>query len=227
MATRSLAAVRLLASPGRLALVALGAAIVAAMVIRVAQTIVEGAFPPHLWAQQFANGLALGFVYALIALGYTLVYGILFMINFAHGEVLMLGAFAGFFGLDASERAGLIAASPLGIVALAFLAGMTVSTLAGILLERIAYRPLRNAPRLVPLISAIGASIFLQNAALLAFGPRTKVYPTPQIAGLAGGQAIGEVFVPNTSILILIISVVMMVGLGWVVNRTRFGRAMR
>ena len=139
----------------------------------------------------------------------------------------MLGAFAGFFVLDASERAGLIAASPLGIVALAFLAGMTVSTLAGILLERIAYRPLRGAPRLVPLISAIGASIFLQNAALLTFGPKIKVYPTKSVDFLSGGQSFGETFIPNTSLMIMALTILMMFGLVLVVNRTRFGKAMR
>ena len=114
------------------------------------------------------------------------------MINFDHGEVLILGAMAGFFVLDASISSGLLEANTFVTIVIVFLAGMAASVVVGVLLERIAYRPLRGAPRLVPLISAIGASIFLQNAALLAFGANVKIYPTPGITGLAGGQTFGD-----------------------------------
>src|SRR5512136_585306 len=125
------------------------------------------------WIQLLIDGLTIGGVYAVIALGYTLVYGILFMINFAHGDVMMLGSFAGFFTLTALNASGHLNRSPASAilcVGVAFLAGMLSAMAVAIVLERIAYRPLRMAPRLVPLISAIGASLFLENAAQLMFG---------------------------------------------------------
>jgi branched-chain amino acid transport system permease protein len=135
------------------------------------------------WLRFAITGLILGGMYALIAIGYTLVYGILSMINFAHGEVMMIGAFGGYFvfeifrqipapSIEDPERM-FINAQPILSIFIAFIAGMAIAALAGYLLEKIAYRPLRNAPRMVPLISAIGASTFLQNAGQLLFGPQT------------------------------------------------------
>ena len=122
-------------------------------------------------------GLAQGSIYALIALGYTLVYGILFMINFAHGEVFMSGAYIGFFAITALERNGVLASQPALALALTLLVGVVASIVVAVLLERIAYRPLRGAPRLVPLITAIGASITLQQLFLRLFGGATRTYP--------------------------------------------------
>ncbi|MEJ5222112.1 MAG: hypothetical protein WHT63_08915, partial [Tepidiforma sp.] len=129
------------------------------------------------WSDQFVNGLTTGSLYALIALGYTMVYGVLKMINFAHGEVFMLGSFAGYGALVAmggNELSGpVIALAILGAVIVA----MTASVSASVVIERLAYRPLRNAPRLAPLISAIGVSIFLQYLVLEQTSARAKFYP--------------------------------------------------
>ncbi|HEY8475973.1 MAG TPA: branched-chain amino acid ABC transporter permease [Chloroflexota bacterium] len=178
-----------------------------------------------MWGFQVVNGLVLGGVYALVALGYTLVYGILFMINFAHGEILMIGAYAGFFTMQALGRAGVVESHPLLAVLAALLVGMLSSAIAGIALERIAYRPLRNAPRLVPLITAIGASIFLQNAALLMFGPAIKVYP--RLALLTGGWQIGQFFLSRLAVAIVVLSLLLMIALYLLIHYTNLGRAMR
>ena len=134
------------------------------------------------WANLTVIGVALGAVYALIALGYTLVYGILRMINFAHGEVFMTGAFVSFFFATAYEKSGFLS-QPYRRPAILFVGAMTVSTGVAVLLERVAYRPLRNAPRLVPLITAIGASLFLQNTFQGFFGAETRGYPRPELLG--------------------------------------------
>jgi len=135
--------------------------------------IVQNLYGPETWARLLIAGLVIGSVYSLIAIGYTLVYGILLMINFAHGEVMMLGAFAGFFVFEAANAIPVTNASgaqisftnayPALTILIAFVVGMCISSLIGYLLEKIAYRPLRKAPRLIPLISAIGASFALQN----------------------------------------------------------------
>jgi branched-chain amino acid transport system permease protein len=178
-------------------------------------------------------------VYAVIAIGYTLVYGILFMINFAHGEVMMLGAFAGYFVFEAlnatvvNAETGLtfLNAYPIPAIILAFLAGMTVSTILGIYLEKIAYRPLRGAPRLVPLISAIGASIFLQNVAQLMFSPQRRTYTNPDILARNSGWTIlisgRPVIITYTGAFTFVLSILLLIGLWILVQRTRFGRAMR
>ncbi len=182
------------------------------------------------WISQLINGLVLGGVYALIALGYTLVYGILFMINFAHGEVMMMGGFAGYFVLQAMTSLGWTNGttwqSVLSIVIM-MLAGMAVSILIAVLLERLAYRPLRSAPRLVPLISAIGASFFLQYSALLIFGALPHPYKKPAV--ISGIWKIGEsgISITYTGIFIFVVSIVLMLALRIIVNRTKMGRAMR
>ncbi|MCG3140112.1 MAG: High-affinity branched-chain amino acid transport system permease protein LivH [Anaerolineae bacterium] len=183
-------------------------------------------YPPAYWAFQISNGLVLGGVYALIALGYTLVYGILMMINFAHGEIVMFGAYAGFFVLAACDATGFTKTNQVATLLLVFGAGMLVSMLMGIGLERIAYRPLRAAPRLVPLITAIGASVFLQETSRLIFGAPIRVYNKP--AMLQGAITLpGNVAVPITGAFIIVASIIMMVVLYWLVQHTRTGRAMR
>ncbi len=139
--------------------------------------IADGGYSLERFVQNFIFGLAQGSIYALIALGYTLVYGILLMINFAHGEVFMAGAYIGFFTIDAFERNGLLVSQPLLALVLTIITGIVSSVIVAVLLERIAYRPLRNAPRLVPLITAIGASIALQQLFLRLFGASTRRYP--------------------------------------------------
>ena len=153
--------------------------------------VVQHEYGPDTWTRLLISGLIIGSVYALIAIGYTLVYGILFMINFAHGEVMMFGAYAclytfmGFKAIKVGET-NFLNAYPVLAIILVFIIGMLVSATLGYFLEKIAYRPLRKAPRLVPLISAIGASIFLQNAAQLLFSPQLRDVTNPDI--LTRGQ---------------------------------------
>jgi branched-chain amino acid transport system permease protein len=190
----------------------------------------ETDYTVQYWISQLTNGLVLGGVYALIALGYTLVYGILFMINFAHGEVMMMGGFAGYFALQGLTAIGwtngTTGQSVLSIVIM-MLSGMLVSILTAVILERLAYRPLRSAPRLVPLISAIGASFFLQYSALIIFGALPHPYKKPAI--ISGIWKIGEtgIAISYTGIFIFITSIVLMIALRLIVNRTKMGRAMR
>jgi branched-chain amino acid transport system permease protein len=152
------------------------------------------------------------------------------MINFAHGEVMMMGGFAGFFTLQLMNTLGWSDGTPLqsGVtVFLAIAAGMIASVLTGITLERLAYRPLRGAPRLVPLISAIGASFFLQYTALLFFGAIPHNYNKPAI--INGGIKVGDtgIFISYTGAFIFIAAIVLMVALFFIVQRTKLGRAMR
>ena len=138
--------------------------------------LVEQKFTPDIWVRFAISGLILGGMYALIAIGYTLVYGIMFMINFAHGEVMMMGAFGGYFVFELfnfipaatveDPKLTFLNAHPYISVITAFAVGVFISGLAGYFLEKIAYRPLRKAPRLILLITAIGASTFLQNVAM-------------------------------------------------------------
>jgi len=279
--------------------------------IHIAGVIQEASYPATFWGLQLVNGLVLGGVYALVALGYTLVYGILFMINFAHGEVLVLGTFGGWFALTYITNLGggsfeVGAASVAGVllpllVAVLFLplealaerrsrgrsahpepsptwmitlftlpfrfilgalvgyallqalggyaphiylvvitifgllfvvgAGMLTSMLTAIGLERVAYRPLRGAPRLTPLISAIGASFFLQQAMLNIFGPLPRVYVRPQLltgtVNVGLGGELGAIPVTKTGIIIVLTSIVLMIFLYLFVQRSKTGRAMR
>ncbi|MCS7056492.1 MAG: branched-chain amino acid ABC transporter permease [Thermoflexales bacterium] len=206
----------------------IGILIVAIVLARAITVSIAEGYPLTFWASQLVNGLVLGGVYALVALGYTLVYGILLMINFAHGEVMMIGGVAGFFGLQLAQALGWMSGS-VAQVAIALLAvmgiGMIGAMLTGVTLERIAYRPLRNAPRLVPLISAIGASLFLQYSVLLVFGVSPLVYQRPAL--ISGGFRVGPVFIPYTGLIIFLTSLALMAALFIIVQRTRLGRAMR
>jgi branched-chain amino acid transport system permease protein len=171
--------------------------------------------------QQLINGLILGSLYALVALGYTMVYGILELINFAHGEIVMLGAMVSVTVLAALTAAGVPVAIALP---LALAAAMAVCVATGVLVERVAYRPLRTAPRLAPLITAIGVSIILQNLAMIVWGRQYLSFPPVievQIYDFFGAT------VTNVQLLIVLVSAVTMGGLLLLVNRTRLGRAMR
>jgi branched-chain amino acid transport system permease protein len=205
---------------------AIGLLIVIAILARAVSVSLSENYPLTFWVSQLVNGLVLGGVYALVALGYTLVYGILLMINFAHGEVMMVGGVAGFFGLQIASSLGWLdgSAAALGLL-FALLAGMGVAALTGVTLERVAYRPLRGAPRLVPLISAIGASLFLQYSVLLIFGVQPMVYQRPAL--IADGLRAGPVFVPYTGLIIFVTSLLLMGMLVAIVQYTRLGRAMR
>jgi branched-chain amino acid transport system permease protein len=181
-------------------------------------------FNPEVIINQVINGLTIGGIYALIALGYTLVYGILFMINFAHGEIFMFGSFGGFAALTYFVNSGLADSHPNLSIIIAFLVAMAISSVLGALLERIAYRPLRNAPRLAPLISAIGASIFLQNVMMLIIKARMQVYPDVIQEQYI---EIGWVNISHFQILIIMGSVLLMVLLYLFIQKTKTGKAMR
>ena len=177
------------------------------------------------WANLIVIGVALGAVYALIALGYTLVYGILRMINFAHGEIFMIGAFGSYFFASAYSRSGFLDRHPIPALMILFIAAIVVSTVVAMLLERIAYRPLRGATRLVPLITAIGATLFLQNSAKGFFGSQTRGYPRPEI--LSGSLHIGSVPIDKVEVLVLCTTAVAVGALQVFVRRSKTGRAMR
>lgn len=175
--------------------------------------------------QQLVNGAVLGATIGLIALGYTMVYGIIQLINFAHGEVFMVGAFAGLAAYRYVLPESLTDNVPLTL-AVVLLAAMLVSVVTAMLLERLAYRPLRNAPRLAPLITAIGASIVLQEAVRLFYPGGKRLQSFPRIIS-TGTFEIGGVTVAWTSAFAVVIAVVLMVALDAFVNRTRIGKAMR
>jgi len=177
--------------------------------------------------QQLINGLTLGGVYALIALGYTLVYGVLQILNFAHGDVYMVGAFIGYFVMIAAGGpAASVIPMPL-MIFLMFAVSMLGTGVLGIVIERFAYRPLRNSSRIAPLISALGVSILLQNAALLIFGSTVRSYDTSSFIPSTAGFAVGDVTVDAIRLMVLILSLILMFALGRWVNKTQVGRAMR
>ena len=171
-----------------------------------------------LFLQQLINGLSLGSVYALIALGYTMVYGIVKLINFAHGDILMLGAYSGYFMLRQ------FGTTPVGMF-LAFIFAMVVCAVISILIERFAYRPLRSAPRLNSLITAIAVSLILQNGArVLPFiGPNPRQYPTMETVNLN----LGVVSISNIQLIVIALSAILMIVLNYIINYTKTGKAMR
>ncbi|MDX2140070.1 MAG: branched-chain amino acid ABC transporter permease [Chloroflexota bacterium] len=211
-------------------------------------------YQPEQFLRQLTFGLAQGSIYGLIALGYTLVYGILAMINFAHSEVFMAGAYIGFFAINATEQVGLLLTNPLLALLITLAVGMAASVVIALLLERIAYRPLRNAQRLVPLITAIGASIALQQIFLRLFGASARRYPDvnlyilPQVFPLECDVVDGarvcrgldlisgrydvlvfgiELRLLPIHFLVFFLALVLMTALWFYVNRTRTGKAMR
>jgi branched-chain amino acid transport system permease protein len=184
----------------------------------------EGSMGP-VYLQQFINGLTIGSVYALIALGYTMVYGVLEMINFAHGDVYMVGSFLGLLVVALmGPSASLVGGSVALVLAATLLGAMAGCALLGIGIERIAYRPVRGTSRLGPLIAALGVSLFLQNAAMLIVGTRPKAFPALVEKQL---YHIGGAVFTNLQILILAAAVGLMLLLDQFVRRTRWGRAMR
>jgi branched-chain amino acid transport system permease protein len=221
----------LLGRPGRLSVLgvvlwALRIGVVVGVVVGAWATLSSGNLSGGTWVTLFTAGLSQGAIYALIALGYTLVYGVLLMINFAHGEVVMLGAFSGMFVANALLSPDAPMASvPVLALLIVFAAAMLTSMLVAIVLERVAYRPLRRAPRLVPLITAIGASLFLQYTAFGMFGARTRRYPAMEL--LSGRVDIFGLSFKRIELMAIIAAVVLMAVLFYFVERTRTGRAMR
>jgi branched-chain amino acid transport system permease protein len=171
-----------------------------------------------IFLQQLLNGISLGSIYALIALGYTMVYGIVKLINFAHGDILMVGAYTGYFVLT------WFGVSPVTLIA-AFLFSMVLCALLGVVIERLAYRPLRNAPRLNSLITAIAVSLILQNGArVLPFiGPNPRQFPRPQVSNIT----LGSFSVSNIQIIVIVLSALLMLILNYIINYTKRGKAMR
>lgn len=221
--------------------------IVAAAVIFIGQKALQA---PHLFLRQVVNGIQLGFVYALIALGYTMVYGIVKLINFAHGDVFMVGAFTSFYAISRFQLhawpAAVFPGLPqglailIGTISVVFLS-MVVCALLAVTIERIAYKPLRNAPRISALITAIGVSFFLEyfGALPFVFSPNFITYPRPfnvvtyyiqgGIFRLEAGQAPppNSVLFSNILIIIVVASLVLLFALQYIVRRTKIGKAMR
>jgi branched-chain amino acid transport system permease protein len=177
--------------------------------------------------QELVNGITTGALYALVALGFSMVYGVLKLLNFAHGDLYMVGAYIGFFVIQLfGGAAALSIAVPLLLVIMFVVAAGLVGGL-GVAIERFAYRPLRDAPRIAPLITAIGVSFFLESSALLLFGAQYRVYNTSEFISLSSGIRIGSVTIDSVQILVLVLGLVLMIGLRMLVNRTRLGKQMR
>ncbi|MBP2655917.1 MAG: ABC-type transporter, integral rane subunit [Firmicutes bacterium] len=164
--------------------------------------------------QQIINGISVGSIYALIALGYTMVYGIIRLINFAHGDIYMLGAYVGFYCTTVFQFSFLPA----------LLMAMIVAAIAGMIIERVAYRPLRYAPRMAVLITAIGVSLLLEYGGILVVSPQTRTFPAVFPTTLYN---IGGVIISSQQVLILAVSIILMVILTYTVQRTKIGKAMR
>ena len=174
--------------------------------------------------QNLLNGIAAGSIYALIALGYTMVYGILKLINFAHGDVFMIGSFVGFYsGRHLAARVNSEAAG-LGSAALILALAMIICGIVGYLNERIAYRPLRNAPRIASLITAIGVSFFLEYGGQMVFGPDPKFFPTLVPKNIIH---LGNITTTNYQFIVLGVAIAFMALLQYIIYGTKFGRAMR
>ena len=168
----------------------------------------------HQFAQQLINGVSLGSIYALIALGYTMIYGIIKLINFAHGDIYMVGAYFGF-----------VATSMLGLSFLpALIFSMVAAAIVGIIIERVAYRPMRNAPRIAILITAIGVSFFLEYGMILIATPQPRTFPAVFEGAIYN---VGGLIVNSQQIVILVSALVLMAGLTYIVNKTKIGKAMR
>jgi len=181
----------------------------------------------RFFIQELVNGITQGSLYALIALGYSMVYGVLKLLNFAHGDLYMVGAFIGYFVIQ--WFGGPMALSipvPLLLLLMFLLAGGGVGAL-GVAIERFAYRPLRDAPRIAPLITALGVSFFLENAMLLLFGASYREYNTSAFISFSTGIHIGVLNIDIVRIMVIVLSVLLMIGLTLLVNRTKLGKQMR
>ena len=183
----------------------------------------------HYFFAQLVAGLTLGSLYALLALGYSMVYGILKLLNFAHGEVFMIGSYIGYFVLTAFGGAVSPSIPVVLLIVLMFVAAMAGSGVLGVIVERFAYRPLRRASRIAPLISALGVSFFLQQTATLLFGSIPKQYNTFSLNGgsLFNRITIGSFEIQYMQLIVIVSAAALMVVLIQLVSRTQVGRAMR
>jgi len=189
----------------------------------------------HYFFAELVSGITVGSVYALIALGYTMVYGVLKLLNFAHGDVYMIGAYIGFFVMNALGSPSNPVLPIVPLILLAFAAAMVGCGILGVVIERFAYRPLRNAPRIAPLITAIGVSFFLQQTAVLLFGANPRSYDTFSLQPNSSGtgvlfqtiQITKNLSIQYVQLAVILLTIVLMTGLSLFVWRTRTGKAMR
>jgi branched-chain amino acid transport system permease protein len=177
--------------------------------------------------QELVNGITTGALYSLVALGFSMVYGVLKLLNFAHGDLYMVGAYIGFFIIQFFGGAADVRIAVPLLLAIMFVVAAGLVGGLGVAIERFAYRPLRDAPRIAPLITAIGVSFFLESAALLLFGSQFREYNTAEFISLSSGIQIGSVTIDSVQILVLVLGLLLMTGLQLLVNRTRLGRQMR
>jgi branched-chain amino acid transport system permease protein len=181
----------------------------------------------RFFIQELVNGVTQGSLYALIALGYSMVYGVLKLLNFAHGDLYMVGAFVGYFVIQwFGGPTALSIPVPLLLLIMFVLAGGGVGAL-GVAIERFAYRPLRDAPRIAPLITALGVSFLLENSVLLLFGASFRDYDTSAFIPFSTGIHIGVLNINDARLMVIILSVVLMFGLRIIVDRTKLGKQMR
>jgi branched-chain amino acid transport system permease protein len=181
----------------------------------------------EFFTQQLVNGITLGSLYALLAIGYSIVYGVIGLLNFAQGEVYMVGAFIGFGVLAGLGGPSALTVPVVLALVLMFAAAALGSGMLGVLIERVAFRPLRDSSRMAPLITALGVSIFLQNSVLLLLGPDIRNYESSSYIPVTSGIHVGFLRISLVRILVIVTAVVLMVLLTLFVKRTHLGRAMR
>lgn len=198
---------------------------IAVLIFGAYNTLTSAKYSVAQWENLVISGLARGSIYALIALGYTLVYGVLRMINFAHSEVFMCGPYTAYYFAAYFYQSGLLESHPVTSMVLVFIISMATSTVIAYLLELIAYRPLRGAPRLVPLITAIGASFFLQYIFRGLYGSGFQAYPV--IKALEGHWSAGPVRILKFQALVIVAAALLMIALYQFTQRTRLGKALR
>ena len=177
--------------------------------------------------QELVNGITTGALYSLVALGFSMVYGVLKLLNFAHGDLYMVGAYIGFFIIQFFGGAAHVGIPVPLLLAIMFVVAAGLVGGLGVAMERFAYRPLRDAPRIAPLITAIGISFFLESAALLLFGAQYRVYNTAEFISLSSGIRIGSVTIDSVQIMVLVLGLLLMTGLQLLVNRTKLGKQTR
>jgi branched-chain amino acid transport system permease protein len=181
----------------------------------------------QVFIQTVVNGLITGCLYALLALGYSMVYGVLKLLNFAHGDIYMVGAFIGYFVIHWFGGPAALSIPVPFVVAIALLLAGGGTGMLGVAIERFAYRPLRDAPRIAPLITALGISFVLENTVLLLFGGFPRDYQTQTFISQSNGIHIGDFRMDSVEIMIVVVSIVMMLGLKLLVDRTTLGKSMR
>jgi branched-chain amino acid transport system permease protein len=203
----------------------IGGAILALIVVGSTATLTSGTYSYHHWFDFIIFGLAQGSIYALIAMGYTMVYGTLRMINFAHSEVFMSGPYTAYFFAAYFYATGFLDRFPFISLMVVLLVSMSTSTGVAVLLERVAYRPLRNAPRLIPLITAIGASFFLQYTFRGLYGSGFQAYPVVKV--MEGAWTFGDFRILRFQAVVIVSAALLMAALYAFVQRTRIGKAIR